>query len=1647
MPITYGISEEDKLQLDVPKSVYSGWGKDDNDFIRLLIYDESGDILYGDEILKPQDVSFSNEQTIDIDVGTHLRSIGSQFSQGRFTVQYLFLRRLAGQKKSVLINEDGFIHVGKVRTQVVNGRPRFFSDKGGEDTPLSELFERELKYLIKEISPNRREVKVDVKQIQNVPYQKNFASINKDMVYIPKTNTPGAGKIRFDLTDPNVLLFEPGTNERGFTDSMVGGEIVIKEMFEFQPPPPPPVVEDDEDDEIDDERPRPKEEARRRFLDAAKEIRRKLKRAIKEAVSIPVTEQVQDTPAPDNDYQDYDEFDDYGSACFVGDTKIRLSNNRMIPIKMMKPGMKVKTNQGFAKVKKVVKDNRPYGDGLAKYGNLITTAGHPIKHKGSWYRADEVGTQFNYPPLDVYNLILDKHHTVYANNVVSATLGKWKSMDHFLTMRKNRINMLRLAEDQEDSPGSSGGGGGSALPPAQNPNNRESVDEFEPPLGKPGLLEPGNEYIVDEPMIPTTRDVVLAVAEEEGELPDKVPIDYVATITEVLDFNKVRVDLSYEAAATKFDHSGEQQPTKVFDEFYVNYRKNNVGRLNNYMVSDDGMHLCIMILDAPAQSLPLNDGTLPINDIADKKARYIKLYEPLPDTIEVNSKVYFVEEKMEPYEDTIDMIPFEEDLEELLYLRVPNFNSKDNPINFQGTGFQTMENIVGTDTTTQQEIADKLFSSSLLDVQVNVDYQKRTEKFIDFSDYAYGNFNQFGSAELRLRNMKKKVELIQNYTKEINDLTNVTGSLSSLNRQKTLKRRVINSFDPYENFLYTVSSSYISSSVGEFYDSSWPKEGAAGSTSIYHTSHSVFTGWYDTQISYAQDYDKRNDDRLVNQLPAFVRNDTSNIEFLNFTDMIGQQFDEIWSYVRHFTDVNERSSKVSEGISKDIVREVGKQFGIKFTNGNDLVIVPTYLLGKDIDGGALNESPSESLTEEIWKRILDNLPFFLKTKGTVRALKGLINCYGIPSSILRVREYGGPNLPGQRVAPEIKRKFTYALDFKSNNILIAPWSNTDSPAIKPQTIEFRYRSLTPSKDQQIMQASGSKGSWAINLRDNGAPDNKGHLEFAISGSGTDTFITSSELPVYNGDFWSVMLTRISGSGIDLNADEDRKSSVKYELTCKQYDATRETILYQDSSSLTTDGTTSNGQKLNDAFITNGNLFIGGSGSVAASNTNHMKGVLFSGSMMEFRLWSEPLSQSVFDNHVRAPQAYNGNTTASQYDNLEYRLTMGDNVNLDTFPNGIDDKSFRTSYATGSDATLFADNPFRSVVDKEELQIPNIGPSRRNATKIRVEPTNLVGGLSVNVRREASAYDTAPTDSNKLGIYFSPVDVVNEDIIYSLANFDIDDQIGDPRDQYEYEYRGLEKTQREYWKKYARANNFWDYMRILQYYDKSIWDQLKTMVPARANTTFGILIEPNILERAKEVVGKQPEFENTFFENANQFQDGVQLTNRLSQSIHPFRIDGEFPTFESELNLNSLESGSLGFLGIPSLTVLDEINPKSEYGTLYATASVTFGGITSDLTDPVMTFVSSSRISEHNEIKQKFYSSSLSASIDNPYSASFHPAEFQSVSYDSSLFRVYYKPITLTKKNTIDGNDPVEITITSPTKLVVKESGESALKVE
>ena len=57
------------------------------------------------------------------------------------------------------------------------------------------------------------------------------------------------------------------------------------------------------------------------------------------------------------------------------------------------------------------------------------------------------------------------------------------------------------------------------------------------------------------------------------------------------------------------------------------------------------------------------------------------------------------------------------------------------------------------------------------------------------------------------------------------------------------------------------------------------------------------------------------------------------------------------------------------------------------------------------------------------------------------------------------------------------------------------------------------------------------------------------------------------------------------------------------------------------------------------------------------------------------------------------------------------------------------------------------------------------------------------------------------------------------------------------------------------------------------------------------------------------------------------------------------------------------------------------------------------------------------------------------------------SEFQSVAYDSSLFRTFYQGVKLTRENSIDGKEPIEVNQVAPTTIVTQDSDISKLRTE
>ncbi len=1096
----------------------------------------------------------------------------------------------------------------------------------------------------------------------------------------------------------------------------------------------------------------------------------------------------------------------------------------------------------------------------------------------------------------------------------------------------------------------------------------------------------------------------------------------------------------------------------------------------NVLLNTSGVKTMITNTDIDVENTPI-----------DPYSVVLKLYEPLSNNVGVKNKVSVVKEMAEPIRETIRLAPFNDaDLGDR-FLYEADDKSIDY-INNLRTRRLKLDDVLTSDNFISSSIRDNILSGSV-SAEVNVDYND------------YGNFSIFGSAQKRLENFRTKLVDYEFYSKESGSLAAQTASAvfkSEITRNEEFKRDITNNFDHYEKYLFYQSSSYSTSSFGLGFDTSWPKENSTKPHNVLSVSASAATTWYNNNSTSASIYDQNNPNRLINLIPEHIKRDSENQPFLDFLDMVGHYYDNIWVYVKAMTDTYDRREDLSEGLSKDLVWTISNAFGWKQPSGTEItelhrLVTRQYLSGSfgSEEYKQYSETSGKEIQQEIWNRVLTSMPYILKNKGTKESIQALVNAYGIPPTILKVREYGGSDNKDYQPTFETQQRFTRALDFKNSQHIQTQWKETSGSLRTPDTIEFRFRAVSSSN--QVLVAKDDK--FAVRLLEQGSTtDNKGKVEFLITSSLGTASVTSSLFPVYNNEFWSVGITRESSSGY--NTTEDRTleynttSSMKYNLFVKQYESGVGRILYDSSTSMTLSGSTTltglTSSLQNGQWTASGDIFFGSTGSFGDL------GVEFTGSLQEIRYYNSPLTESAFNNHTRAPKAINGNHASSSFTDLVFRLRLDDNKNLSTSPTlsniAPDQKLFANSdgaFESGS-AVGFTANTFSNVEQEEKTLLPNIGVSRKTNSKIRIEqnyvPTSSDGliYLSSNESVEVGNLDTMPKDSNRLGVFFSPTDVVNQDIIESIADLDIEDEIADPRDEKEFFYRGLRTLADSYFQKYTGTNSFWDYMRLIKYYDQSIFEQIKKVTPARAKTTYGVLIEPTILERSKNIILRDESFENLHREGEINvgLLEATQSLNRPVMSITSSRLDyngtiSESLAFEPSTYLlkSASLSSSLGF------TERRYLEGNVEYGSrLFVSSSgiITFTPQLSSsriyspdifFTEAVSTFVSSSREHPTLEEREIFYTTgSSSSSRDNgpisvlgrldsnieapyssskilAYSSSLKPARVQRpTDYISGLKRGY-QGTKNTKKTTTDGQLPFIVKSSPQTAIISTKSSQ------
>lgn len=765
--------------------------------------------------------------------------------------------------------------------------------------------------------------------------------------------------------------------------------------------------------------------------------------------------------------------------------------------------------------------------------------------------------------------------------------------------------------------------------------------------------------------------------------------------------------------------------------------------------------------------------------------------------------------------------------------------------------------------------------------------------------YHFENFIHFGSAVERIKNFVYKIKLLElydNQLKNLNDITGTTATTSIVLNSKTgianKKEKLLQHLDGYEKFLYYDSGSLYS----------WPKNSASlisGAYSLYPLTSSQVTTWlgnenrrkdnYGGQLKSASLFDEQNPHNLEKIIPDFITDDPAQSNYKLFCHMIGQHFDYLWTYIKHITE--QKNTHHVRGVSKDLVyhslRSIGVDAFDQFENSNLI----EYILGQSTSGSnymtstyadsesfvtASNQGslPKKDIAKNIWKRLYHNAPYLLKTKGTERGIRALISCYGVPSSILNIKEYGGSSQDKTGFKTFTYDKSSLALDGTSTTsgyFIKTPWSSSVSQILSSsaKTVTFRIQPnrnpkttggvATPSKYHLF--SLSSSGDTHIHdpilvldpyigpdISESSDATSYGRLQLAFNGS---IQASTSYFPVYNNGFWNIFIGTPGNSG----------SSANIHFGASKANFNKNIFIYTASATQTE---LQRANTFGDPFFGSGSFvngaefaYFGGTEPNIGSSYDDFDGLVYSGSLQEIRYYfhdnsgNQILTQETLRRQALAPFMYAGNSISSSYNELVLRLPLGSNNQL-LSASFIPNKNI----SLASDSEIESDLPnsiFKQVEEIHFLPTPDTVGISTTSEKVRIDTGTIDDNLlSPVIKSETSILDRQAPDYEDLGIFLSPTNEINEDIIYTLGAFRLDDFIGSPlpSSQSADSYTRLETIKDIYFKKVENRFNYWDYIKHIQYIDHTLFKLIEKFVPAKANLKTGLLIEPHFLERNK-----------------------------------------------------------------------------------------------------------------------------------------------------------------------------------------------------
>lgn len=724
---------------------------------------------------------------------------------------------------------------------------------------------------------------------------------------------------------------------------------------------------------------------------------------------------------------------------------------------------------------------------------------------------------------------------------------------------------------------------------------------------------------------------------------------------------------------------------------------------------------------------------------------------------------------------------------------------------------------------------------------------------------------------------------------------------------------------------YTSNSRNTSSAINEY-----STEFTELAEPIIYSTHPSVVNIIEEYTNSGSYYDYNNPSSIYNSLPQWVLDEDSENgeQLLELVSIMSSYLDKLYLQIKALPSLKNQYDFVSGSSAKPL------PYSRELLNSTGLTS-PDLFLDANVFESILSRTDTEQFEENlyniknlIYQNIYSNLVNLYKSKGTEKAYKNLLHCFGIDESLVKI------NLYTSNVTFEFKDNFeTRAikkrmLDFNNPDRNISTVyqfkdpTNSNSTSYITGTVESIYVPVTVEAeayfpirqldfddsykslfvDSSIFGIHTAKDdaddlTWASNDYANfQVKSHKLSLDskdayFSISSSAPFPipYLTSSLFTdVYDNTKWNFAVS-INHNKHNLSNFVSGSTDVGYTLTFSGYNLMGDTVLNQFALTASIDKTTATN------FLSANKRLYGG-----AERTNFSGTVITQSDirLSDLKYWNHLLDDTEILAHSRDLENYGTlnplnnslafNLSASNY-TLPEAKTLLLHLNFENVTGS--DSTGRFTVIDASSGSV--GNPYKypnwlsSLTDKHHtargdyftISDTTVVDTNYIVSAVQKLPELINSSDMINILTVDDDIFTNESRPVKFQINFekSMYQTISSEMLKMFATItEFNNLVGKPVNKYRTEYKELKYFKQLFFEKVGNEPDLDKYLDFYKWFDSSLGSFLLQLTPASADTSNGLLnvVESHILERKKH----QHKFPTLEFKQRD-LEGGAETINR------------------------------------------------------------------------------------------------------------------------------------------------------------------------